>query len=68
MIEQVLLRYMDSGDDVGVALAPQLLHNVNPGCDVFSQQNAHYWDAVQPGMDALGFIALQGVSFAAALP
>jgi hypothetical protein len=59
---QVLLRYIDSGDDVGVALSPQLMYNVIPDCDVFNHQNVHFWEMMQPGMDALGFISLTGTN------
>ena len=57
---QVLLRYIDSGDNVGVALSPQLMYNVHPDCDIFNHQNVHFWEMMQPGMDALGFISLTG--------
>jgi cellulose synthase/poly-beta-1,6-N-acetylglucosamine synthase-like glycosyltransferase len=59
---QVMLRYIDSGDDVGVALSPQLMYNVIPDCDVFNHQNVHFWEMMQPGMDALGFISLTGTN------
>jgi len=58
----VMLRYVDSGDDVGAALSPQLMHNVLPDCDVFNHQNVHFWESMQPGMDALGFISLTGTN------
>ena len=57
-----MLRYIDSGDDVGVALSPQLMYNVIPDCDVFNHQNVHFWEMMQPGMDALGFISLTGTN------
>jgi cellulose synthase/poly-beta-1,6-N-acetylglucosamine synthase-like glycosyltransferase len=57
-----MLRYIDSGDDVGVALSPQLMYNVTPDCDVFNHQNVHFWEMMQPGMDALGFISLTGTN------
>ena len=57
-----LLRYIDSGDDVAVALSPQLMHNVLPDCDIFNHQNVHFWEKMQPGMDALGFISLTGTN------
>ena len=59
---QVLLRYIDSGDNVGVALSPQLMYNVHPDCDIFNHQNVHFWEMMQPGMDALGFISLTGTN------
>ena len=52
------MRYIDSGDDVGVALSPQLMFNVVPDCDIFNHQNVHFWEMMQPGMDALHFISL----------
>ena len=57
---QVMLRYIDSGDDIGVALSPQLMYNVVPDCDIFNHQNVHFWEMMQPGMDALNFISLTG--------
>ena len=57
-----LMRYIDSGDDVGVALSPQLMFNVVPDCDIFNHQNVHFWEMMQPGMDALGFISLTGTN------
>lgn len=57
-----LLPYIDSGDDVGAALSPQLMHNVQPNCDIFNHQNVHFWEKMQPGMDALGFISLTGTN------
>jgi cellulose synthase (UDP-forming) len=58
----VMLRYIDSGDDVGVALSPQLMYNVVPDCDIFNHQNVHFWEMMQPGMDALNFISLTGTN------
>ena len=48
-----MLRYIDSGDDIGVALSPQLMYNVVPDCDIFNHQNVHFWEMMQPGMDAV---------------
>lgn len=59
---EVTLRYLDSGDDVAAALTPQLMHNVLPDCDVFNHQNVHFWESMQPGMNALGFISLTGTN------
>jgi endoglucanase len=59
---EVMLRYLDSGDDVAAALSPQLMHNVLPDCDVFNHQNVHFWESMQPGMNALGFISLTGTN------
>ena len=55
-----LLPYIDSGDNVAVALSPQLMFNVRPDVDIFNHQNVHFWEKMQPGMDALGFISLTG--------
>ena len=55
-----MLPYLDSGDNVAVALSPQLMFNVSPDVDIFNHQNVHFWEKMQPGMDALGFISLTG--------
>ena len=55
---QVMLRYIDSGDDIGVALSPQLMYNVVPDCDIFNHQNVHFWEMMQPGMDAVRYSAI----------
>jgi cellulose synthase/poly-beta-1,6-N-acetylglucosamine synthase-like glycosyltransferase len=57
-----LLTYLDSGDDVAVALSPQLMHNVSRDCDIFNHQNVHFWEKMQLGMDAYGFISLTGTN------
>ena len=57
-----LLTYLDSGDDVAVALSPQLMHNVQRDCDIFNHQNVHFWEKMQLGMDAYGFISLTGTN------
>jgi cellulose synthase/poly-beta-1,6-N-acetylglucosamine synthase-like glycosyltransferase len=51
-----------AGDNVGVALSPQLMHNIVPDCDIFNHQNVHFWEMMQPGMDALNFISLTGTN------
>jgi hypothetical protein len=56
----IMLRYVDSGDEVAAALAPPLLHNVVPDCDVLNHQDVHFWERAQPGMDALGVVSLAG--------
>jgi hypothetical protein len=38
------------------------MYNVHPDCDVFNHQNVHFWEMMQPGMDALGFISLTGTN------
>jgi cellulose synthase/poly-beta-1,6-N-acetylglucosamine synthase-like glycosyltransferase len=57
-----MLPYLDSGDNVAVALSPQLMFNVSPNIDIFDHQNVHFWEKMQPGMDALGFISLTGTN------
>lgn len=57
-----LIKYIDSGDDVAVALSPQLMHNVDKDSDIFNHQNVHFWEKMQPGMDALSFISLTGTN------
>jgi endoglucanase len=57
-----LMPYIDSGDNVAVALSPQLMFNVSPNVDIFNHQNVHFWEKMQPGMDALGFISLTGTN------
>ena len=58
-----MMPYLDSGDNVAVALSPQLMFNVRPNIDIFNHQNVHFWEKMQPGMDALGFISLTGALF-----
>ena len=57
-----LMPFIDSGDNVAVALSPQLMFNVDPDTDIFNHQNVHFWEKMQPGMDALGFISLTGTN------
>ena len=56
-----LLTYLDSGDNIGSALSPQLMYNSN-SADIFNHQNIPFWEKMQPGMDALGFISLTGTN------
>ena len=51
---------MDGGDDVGMVLSPQCFHNLNQHGDIFNHQNIHFWEYMQPGYDALGFISCTG--------
>ena len=51
---------MDGGDDVGMVLSPQCFHNLNQYGDIFNHQNIHFWEYMQPGYDALGFISCTG--------
>ena len=55
-----MLPMMDGGDDVGMVLSPQCFHNLNLHGDIFNHQNIHFWEYMQPGYDALGFISCTG--------
>jgi cellulose synthase/poly-beta-1,6-N-acetylglucosamine synthase-like glycosyltransferase len=55
-----LLRYMDSGDDIGAAMNPRICYNVDPDCDIFDHQRVAYCERMQVGMDAYGFTTLIG--------
>jgi cellulose synthase/poly-beta-1,6-N-acetylglucosamine synthase-like glycosyltransferase len=57
-----LMPFIDSGDNVAVALSPQLMFNVEPNVDIFNHQNVNFWEKMQPGMDALGFVSLTGTN------
>jgi cellulose synthase/poly-beta-1,6-N-acetylglucosamine synthase-like glycosyltransferase len=59
---ETMMPYIDSGDNVAVALSPQIMYNVLPDCDVFNHQNIQFWEQMQPGMDALNFISLTGTN------
>jgi len=50
----------DGGDDVGMVLSPQCFHNLRMACDIFNHANVHFWEYMQPGYDALGFISCTG--------
>lgn len=58
-----MLPMMDGGDDVGMVLSPQCFHNLNLHGDIFNHQNIHFWEYMQPGYDALGFISCTGTNF-----
>ena len=49
-----------TGDDVGMVLSPQCFHNLNLHEDIFNHSNIHFWEYMQPGYDALGFISCTG--------
>ena len=49
-----------AGDDVGMVLSPQCFHNLNLHSDIFNHSNVHFWEYMQPGYDALGFISCTG--------
>lgn len=54
---------LDGGDDVGMVLSPQCFWNLNQGGDIFNHTNIHFWEYMQPGYDALGFISCTGTNF-----
>ena len=51
---------MCAGDDIGMVLSPQCFHNLNLHEDIFNHSNIHFWEYMQPGYDALGFISCTG--------
>ena len=51
---------MSAGDDIGMVLSPQCFHNLNLHEDIFNHSNIHFWEYMQPGYDALGFISCTG--------
>ncbi|KAK9823799.1 hypothetical protein WJX72_005584 [[Myrmecia] bisecta] len=57
------LPLFDGGDDVGMVLSPQCFHNLNLHTDIFNHSNIHFWEYMQPGYDALGFISCTGTNF-----
>ena len=57
------LPMFDGGDDVAMVLSPQCFHNLNLHCDIFNHSNVHFWEYMQPGYDALGFISCTGTNF-----
>ncbi|DBA65793.1 TPA: hypothetical protein ACH3X2_002830 [Trebouxia sp. C0005] len=57
------LPYFDAGDDIGMVLSPQCFHNLNLHEDIFNHSNIHFWEYMQPGYDALGFISCTGTNF-----
>ena len=57
------LYLFDGGEDVGMVLSPQAFHNLNPHADIFNHANIHFWEYMQPGYDALGFISCTGTNF-----
>ena len=52
-----------AGDDIGMVLSPQCFHNLNLHEDIFNHSNIHFWEYMQPGYDALGFISCTGAVF-----
>lgn len=57
------LPLFDSGDDIAMVLSPQCFHNLNLHSDIFNHSNVHFWEYMQPGYDALGFISCTGTNF-----
>lgn len=53
---------LSAGDDIGMVLSPQCFHNLNLHEDIFNHSNIHFWEYMQPGYDALGFISCTGES------
>ena len=43
-----------------MVLSPQCFHNLNLHSDIFNHSNVHFWEYMQPGYDALGFISCTG--------
>jgi len=54
------LPVFDSGDDVGMVLSPQCFHNLDYHTDIFNHSNRQFWEYMQPGYDAWGFISCTG--------
>lgn len=54
------LPLFDAGDDVGMVLSPQCFHNLNYHTDIFNHSNRQFWEYMQPGYDAWGFISCTG--------
>jgi hypothetical protein len=55
-----MLPMMDDGDDIAMVLSPQCFHNVHHQTDIFNHTNIHFWEYMQVGYDALGFISCTG--------
>ena len=51
-----------------MVLSPQCFHNLNLHSDIFNHSNVHFWEYMQPGYDALGFISCTGTNFLVDLP
>ena len=45
-----------------MVLSPQCFHNLRLSCDIFNHANVHFWEYMQPGYDALGFISCTGTT------
>ena len=55
-----MLPLLDDGDDIAMVLSPQCFHNVHHQTDIFNHTNIHFWEYMQVGYDALGFISCTG--------
>eukprot|EP01023_Acetabularia_acetabulum_P045661 TRINITY_DN463_c0_g1_i1.p1 TRINITY_DN463_c0_g1~~TRINITY_DN463_c0_g1_i1.p1 ORF type:complete len:1207 (+),score=229.86 TRINITY_DN463_c0_g1_i1:181-3801(+) len=53
---------MDFGDNIALVLTPQCVHNVKAWQDIFNHSNIHFWEFLQPGYDAIGFISCSGTN------
>ena len=51
-----------------MVLSPQCFHNLNLHSDIFNHSNVHFWEYMQPGYVALGFISCTGTNFLVGLP
>ena len=60
LFDVVLSLKVMTGDDIGMVLSPQCFHNLNLHEDIFNHSNIHFWEYMQPGYDALGFISCTG--------
>lgn len=57
------LPLFNDGDDVGMVLTPQAQHNTAYAADIFNHSNIQFWEYMQPGFDAWGFISCTGTNF-----
>ena len=60
LTSHITVYIMVAGDDIGMVLSPQCFHNLNLHEDIFNHSNIHFWEYMQPGYDALGFISCTG--------
>ena len=57
---EVMLPALAADPAVALVLSPQRFGNVDAGADIFNHANAHFWDAVLPGMAAWGLVVCAG--------
>ena len=55
-----MLPLFDAGDDVAMVLSAQCFGNLNRHSDIFNHSNLQFWEYMQPGYDAWGFISCTG--------